>query len=151
MTPDQHALVSWATPEELDILWDYYETQNVDFDVGEPTEEEEGNTIARGFDVSTRAEDSTMMPHFNCVQMIGAEFDIESITLIGHPYTERGVMLFFSACGLVPTAQQVQQWCALARAANGAPVDCMVWAGSEERGDRRPIGCVRLRYQKYQL
>ena len=88
-----------------------------------------------------------MSPFFELVQMIGSDFDVEHETMKATPTTEAGVMLFFSALGLLPTASQIRQWCALARIADGAPIDCMVWVGDDPI--RRPIGCVRMRYRRY--
>jgi len=86
-----------------------------------------------------------MIPRFRCVQLIGANFDVEHATLVASATTETGIGLFFSACGLYPSAAQVHHWAHLAVVASGAPVDCMLWAADDE-GERRPIGAVRLRY-----
>jgi len=81
---------------------------------------------------------------FQIVQLIGGDFDIESETLKAFPSTEHGVSLFFSACALYPSIGQVRQWCALAQAAKGAPVDGIVWYGEGEA--RKPIGGARMRW-----
>ncbi len=85
-----------------------------------------------------------MNPHFSCVQLIGGNFDIESERLRGTPHTEAGLALFFSACALYPNTAQIHHWAQLARVANGAPIDCMIWEGEGET--RKPVGAIRVRY-----
>jgi hypothetical protein len=86
-----------------------------------------------------------MDPYFFCTQLIGANFDTPSETLVGFPKTEAGVAIFFSSVALYPGIAQVKQWCALANRAPGSPVDCFIWSGDPEK-DRRPIGAVRIVY-----
>ena len=87
------------------------------------------------------------MARFHICQLIGGAFDVESPTLRATPSSEAGIALFFSAIGLSPTAIQIRHWAALARAGNGAPVDCIVWAAIPVTEERRPVGAARLRYE----